>query len=432
MNDKLSELVIDAWQNGVSLETLCLQYPHHADAIRQLINPLIKLQQVKAPTLPPRASQAQADFLRLAQHYRAQATAKPKQRRSLLTQRWLWATATIVVLLCLSGNLVLSASARALPGDNLYGVKRWSESLSLAFTPSDQQLSVRIELVNERQREIASLVALNKPVPNGLLDEVVNETQSIELALAPTHTNDPRRDQLRQANQQLQTTIAIIPSDNLSDDLKHHDLIETLDQSSQRMVASASVTPTQMVKVLLEPTMSAQPVTVFEPTDGPNIANPRVPPKPQTPTLEPTEVVLPTSTSTALPTFKPTKVPAAPVVKPIATATIVPTILPTSTALPTELPTATELPPATALPTSVPTSTPLATEIPSIGLPTATTVVVRNPTVVVPTKIPDEIKPTEVPTPQPTSAVPTKEPPAPVPTKEPEDSKGQPQPISHN
>lgn len=431
MNDNLSELVIDAWQNGVSLETLCQQYPHHADAIRQLINPLIKLQQVKAPTLPPRASEAQADFLRLAQHYRAQAAAKPKQRRSLLTQRWLWATATIVFLLCLSGNFVLSASASALPGDNLYGIKRWSESLSLAFTPSDQQLAVRIELVNERQREIASLVALNKPVPNSLLDEVVNETQSIELALAPTQTNDPRRDQLRQVNQQLQTTIAIIPTENLSDDLKHHDLIETLDQSSQRIIASASATPTQMVKLLLEPTIADQPIILSDPTVGPNIANPRVPPKPQTPTLEPTEVILPTSTSTALPTVKPTKVPA-PVVKPIATATLVPTMLPTSTELPTALPTATELPTATALPTAAPTNVPLATEIPSIGLPSATTVVVRNPTAILPTKVPEDIKPTEVPTPQPTVESPTKEPPEPVPTKVPEDSKGQPQPISHN
>jgi len=321
MNDNLSHMIIDAWQNGASLETLCQQYPHHAEAIQQLINPLIQLQRVNPPTMPARASHAQADFMRLAQHYRAQTAPKPKPRRRLLTQRWVWATATILLLVCLSGNLVLSASASALPGDSLYGIKRWSESISLVFTPSAEQLTARIDLVNERQHEIASLVALNKPVPSELLDEVVNETQSIELALAPTHTNDPRRSKLSQVNQQLQTTIAIIPVENATDNLKHHDLIETLDQSRQRIdIANLTTIPTQPAKVLVGPTATKQPSIAPAATDLPHIANPKLPPKPHTPTQEPTEVVLPTSTSTPWPTAKPTRVPP-PVIKPTATAT---------------------------------------------------------------------------------------------------------------
>jgi len=415
MNDNLSHMIIDAWQNGASLETLCQQYPHHAEAIQQLINPLIQLQRVNPPTMPARASHAQADFMRLAQHYRAQTAPKPKPRRRLLTQRWVWATATILLLVCLSGNLVLSASASALPGDSLYGIKRWSESISLVFTPSAEQLTARIDLVNERQHEIASLVALNKPVPSELLDEVVNETQSIELALAPTHTNDPRRSKLSQVNQQLQTTIAIIPVENATDNLKHHDLIETLDQSRQRIdIANLTTIPTQPAKVLVGPTATKQPSIAPAATDLPHIANPKLPPKPHTPTQEPTEVVLPTSTSTPWPTAKPTRVPP-PVIKPTATATSLPT------SAPTDVP----------MPTSAPTDVPVPTEIPSIGLPTATPTIVREqPTAPVPTKDPGDIKPTEVPpTSPPTSPPPTKEPPPPSPTKEPEDTKGQPNPI---
>ncbi len=429
MNDNLSHMVIDAWQNGASLESLCQQYPHHAEAIQQLINPLIKLQGLNGRSMPARATQAQADFLALAQQYRAQATPKRKPRQRWLTQRWVWATATILVLVCLSGNMVLSASASALPGDNLYGIKRWSESVSLVFTPSDQQLAARIDLVNERQREIANLVALNKPVPNALLDEVVTETQSIELALAPTHTNDPRRNKLSRVNQQLQTTIAIIPVANATDNLKHHDLIATLDQSRQRVDVSVTASPTQQFRATAEPTAVYQPAVAPDITGVPNISNPRVPPKPQTPTQEPTEVVLPTSTNTPVPTAKPTRIPSPPVIKPIATATVVPTALPTATQLPTELPT--ELP----VPTMTPTEVPLPTEIPSIELPTPTSIIIRQPPVPVPvpTKDPGDIKPTEVPTTQPaTSVPPTKEPPAPSPTKEPEDTKDQPQPISLN
>ncbi|ABX05415.1 hypothetical protein Haur_2777 [Herpetosiphon aurantiacus DSM 785] len=425
MNDNLSHMIIDAWQNGASLETLCQQYPHHAEAIQQLINPLIQLQRVNPPTMPARASHAQADFMRLAQHYRAQTAPKPKPRRRLLTQRWVWATATILLLVCLSGNLVLSASASALPGDSLYGIKRWSESISLVFTPSAEQLTARIDLVNERQHEIASLVALNKPVPSELLDEVVNETQSIELALAPTHTNDPRRSKLSQVNQQLQTTIAIIPVENATDNLKHHDLIETLDQSRQRIdIANLTTIPTQPAKVLVGPTATKQPSIAPAATDLPHIANPKLPPKPHTPTQEPTEVVLPTSTSTPWPTAKPTRVPP-PVIKPTATATSLPTSAPTDVPMPTSAPT--DVP----MPTSAPTDVPVPTEIPSIGLPTATPTIVREqPTAPVPTKDPGDIKPTEVPpTSPPTSPPPTKEPPPPSPTKEPEDTKGQPNPI---
>lgn len=425
MNDNLSHMIIDAWQNGASLETLCQQYPHHAEAIQQLINPLIQLQRVKPPTMPARASHAQADFLRLAQHYRAQAIPKPKPRRRLLTQRWVWATATILLLVCLSGNLVLSASASALPGDSLYGIKRWSESISLVFTPSTEQLTARIDLVNERQREIASLVALNKPVPDELLDEVVNETQSIELALAPTDTNDPRRSKLSQVNQQLQTTIAIIPVVNATDDHKHNDLIETLDQSRQRVdVANTSVSPTAQAKATLGPTAVYQPALAPNTTDVPHITNPKIPPKPHTPTQEPTEVVLPTSTSTPWPTAKPTRVPPA-VIKPTATATSIPTDVPTDVPpMPTSAPT--DVP----APTMQPTDVPVPTEIPVIGLPTTTPTVVREPTAPVPTKDPGDVKPTDVPPTQPPpTPAPTKEPPVPSSTKEPEDTKGQPNPI---
>lgn len=427
MNDNLSHMIIDAWQNGASLETLCQQYPQHVEAIQQLINPLIQLQRVNLPTMPARASHAQADFLRLAQHYRAQTAPKPKLRRRLVTQRWVWATATILLLVCLSGNLVLSASASALPGDSLYGIKRWSESISLVFTPSAEQLTARIDLVNERQREIASLVALNKPVPAELLDEVVNETQSIELALAPTHTSDPRRSKLSQVNQQLQTTIAIIPAENATDDLKHHDLIETLDQSRQRVdVANVTASPTAQAKATVGSTTIYQPALAPNTTDVPHITNPKLPPKPHTPTQEPTEVVLPTSTSTPWPTAKPTRVPP-PVIKPTATATPVPTdVPPMPTTTPTDVP---------SMPTTAPTDVPAPTEIPIIGLPSVIPTIVRETIAPEPTKDPGDVKPTEVPPtkePVPTSQPPTKEPPEPSPTKEPEDTKGQPNPIHQN
>jgi hypothetical protein len=172
---------------GQSLEECLVLYPVQAELLQPLLAAALKLHATPAPAPSPEAvlagrqrmlaaaAQKQAEqknvmlpvssgfFSRYTQQMRqtwkSMWTKKEKSTMNL-TLRWAFG---LLLALLVGGTLAVNASAQALPGDPLYGVKLAWEDTRLALTLQEQareQLAGEIQL--ERQSEIRSMIQQNR------------------------------------------------------------------------------------------------------------------------------------------------------------------------------------------------------------------------------------------------------------------------------
>jgi hypothetical protein len=102
--------------------------------------------------------------------------------RFLVRRTWI-AVLAAAVLLMLAGAGILTASARSLPGDPLYGLKQAEYQLTLTFA-GDPQSRERVK-IDQLQ---STIVDLNKVVDDGRDDDAIR----LALDIVVTKTNDSR------------------------------------------------------------------------------------------------------------------------------------------------------------------------------------------------------------------------------------------------
>src|SRR4051812_36355405 len=118
---------------------------------------------------------------------RMNVTARPRQRRVVPRYAALLAAACIVFFLVV-GIGAVEASAKALPGDFLYGIKRASENVQLALAPAQTKPTVLFDIAQARLEELTALAGRAKPIDTTFFNDVVSAVQ--EAANAPL---DPRQ-----------------------------------------------------------------------------------------------------------------------------------------------------------------------------------------------------------------------------------------------
>jgi hypothetical protein len=169
MNDKLYdalEVCLRALETGVDIESVLLLYPQFADELRPALEAAIRARELALPAVPQAAIQrGRARVLQHAAGMR-KSMAKPRSRWSMFAFPRLASSLAIALVLLLSGTGLVSASSAALPGDNLYPVKRSWEGLRLLFVFSPQEregLESRFE--QERLDEISELLTEGRKEP---------------------------------------------------------------------------------------------------------------------------------------------------------------------------------------------------------------------------------------------------------------------------
>jgi hypothetical protein len=142
------EVCIKALETGANIEAVLKLYPHMADELRPILEAVIRAQSLSVETVPENAiSRGRARVLGHAAEMR-EASRRPRGAGFVLRR---FATAMLLtVVLLLSGTGIVSASSGALPGDNLYPVKRSWEEVRLWFTFSPEG---REELESEYEQE---------------------------------------------------------------------------------------------------------------------------------------------------------------------------------------------------------------------------------------------------------------------------------------
>jgi hypothetical protein len=152
---------LDALEAGDNINAIVARYPESQAELRPILLTASKLASARvAHTLEGQAASRQ-HFL----DYAAATAASPKQGPSLFLflRRFSLAMAALLIVFALLGTGVLFVSSEAVPGDALYGAKRFFEDTRFALTSdtsSREELQQSYEAI--RVREIKTLLRMGR------------------------------------------------------------------------------------------------------------------------------------------------------------------------------------------------------------------------------------------------------------------------------
>jgi hypothetical protein len=162
MNDKLFdalEVCLQEIENGAALENVLARFPDLARELRPILKASIQARSLAAGSPSPEAvRRGRAKLLQRASEMK-EAKAAPRRRVIPIFQRLALSLGMAATFL-LSGTGLVGASATALPGENLYPVKRTWEDLQLLFIlDQDTRDAVKSQFEVERLHEVNELLA---------------------------------------------------------------------------------------------------------------------------------------------------------------------------------------------------------------------------------------------------------------------------------
>ncbi len=152
------EICLHEIENGADMETVLARYPKLAAELRPILETSMKARSMSAAEPSPEAvRRGRARVMQRAAEMR-ESKAAPRKRFIPAFQR-LVLSFSLAALLLLSSTGLLSASASALPGENLYPVKRTWEGVRL-FLIFDKQARTLLEdqFEYERLHEVNELL----------------------------------------------------------------------------------------------------------------------------------------------------------------------------------------------------------------------------------------------------------------------------------
>ena len=147
-------------EEGGEMETALARFPEYAEELRPILETSIKARAMASPEPSPEVVwRSRARVMQHAAELRESQVAPRTKRVIPLFQR-LAISFTLAAIFLMSGSGLLSASASALPGENLYPVKRGWESIRLFFIfDSEARSLLEHEFENERLHEANELLA---------------------------------------------------------------------------------------------------------------------------------------------------------------------------------------------------------------------------------------------------------------------------------
>ncbi len=147
-------------ENGSSLENALARYPEFAGELRPLLKASMKARTMVSSEPSPEAfRRGRAKLLQRASAM-TEAKRAPARRRVIPIFQRLALSVGVAATFLLSGTGLVSASTSALPGENLYPVKRTWEDVRLFFTfDQNTRAVVESQYEIERLHEVSELIA---------------------------------------------------------------------------------------------------------------------------------------------------------------------------------------------------------------------------------------------------------------------------------
>ncbi len=182
---------LEALRAGASVDECLARYPDNARELEPLLRVAVRLRVAEPLTLGPAAHATGRQKLGAAVEAKAAAAgerARPAESLKLRLQTWLWPldirplprlamAFEALLIVAFVGGVFVAMSARSLPGQPLYPVKRAMESVSVALTPdAASQARLHLTLAERRLAEAETLLR-----QQGWLDESSLAEWSAEL-----------------------------------------------------------------------------------------------------------------------------------------------------------------------------------------------------------------------------------------------------------
>lgn len=156
------ETCLQSLENGVDVEHILTQYPQFANELRPILKASAQARKLAAaePSLEAHRRGRAKLLQRTAQLREAKA---PAHRRVMPFFQRLAYSLSITSVLLLSGTGLVGASSNALPGENLYPVKRSWEGVQLLFVFNHgHREALESGFENERLHEVSELLTEGK------------------------------------------------------------------------------------------------------------------------------------------------------------------------------------------------------------------------------------------------------------------------------
>jgi hypothetical protein len=163
MNEALYDILescLTELENGAQVESLLARYPAYAEELRPILIAVLEAKKMSAPE-PSREAvvRGRARLMQRVSAIREEKTA-PRRWVSPFFFRKLAVSLVLTLTLALSGTGLVGASSSALPGQNLYPVKRRWENVRLFFTfDAAEKLLLEQEFKHEREHEANELLS---------------------------------------------------------------------------------------------------------------------------------------------------------------------------------------------------------------------------------------------------------------------------------
>ncbi len=151
------EVCIKALESGADIEAVLMLNPQMADELRPILKASIRVQSLAAPSIPKGAMRR--GRTRLLQHAAEMRESTSKPRRARFSLFRLTTSLALALIFVLGSTGLVRASSGALPGDNLYTVKRTWEDVRLLLVFDDEgRVALENEFEDERLEEISELL----------------------------------------------------------------------------------------------------------------------------------------------------------------------------------------------------------------------------------------------------------------------------------
>lgn len=276
---------IERLNAGETLDACLRVYPQYANELRPMLMAGQVVQRARIAPVEVQAAQARGRQRLL---FAMQQTPPVPQRRSVPFTRLLaQAAALILILGVFLGGTALAAES-SLPGDPLYGYKRFTESVRLAL-PGDQALLAE-QFAQRRVDEIRQLLAIDRAEPvdfSGVVEAITAEQWQVAgLSLnVPEGTPDA-------ADIRVNDFVAV-QAFTTSDGTLTAERITLVERGEEPPVPTATNLPTETVTPTPTPTATASP-THTPPPPSATAAPTQTPDTPTQETSSASQVCIPT------------------------------------------------------------------------------------------------------------------------------------------
>lgn len=337
LDDIVDACLTDLLSGQATLDECIQRFPKHRAELKRALQIAVLTAKLKSPQLPEARIEA------LEQRLLAQAPA----RRRIIHVRFqpvlrLAAMLAIVFLALLgTGAGAVAASANAVPGDFLYGLKRLWEAIVLALTPlTGQADDLWLQFADARLDEIEELSARGQITPTALNDlhdalqqaALLADAETAAVVTAYTTELKTRLAPLRDVSNTMDLEenwdrifSFTVPEPNRVENPSPMTASTPLPEAPTATAARPENTFTPSPTITLTPSATA----TQEPSSTPT---PRVPatatrtPLPTTTPVPPTASLTPSATPSA--TWTPLPLPTRPNTTPVAGSTTAPTFVP--------------------------------------------------------------------------------------------------------